>query len=149
MCRSIKTLRAPYAERVTDEDMHAAALQYVRKVSGFRAPAAHNADAFNEAVEAVTAATRTLLDQLEVRSAAGKSVVTGLPARRAGAARPRPAGAARPRPAGAARPRPAGAARPRPAGAARPRPAGGYIEVVTALVHGHCRFPGAWPAAGE
>ena len=50
MCRSIKTLRAPYAERVTDEDMHAAALQYVRKVSGFRAPAAHNADAFNEAV---------------------------------------------------------------------------------------------------
>ena len=77
MCRSIKTLRAPYAERVTDEDMHAAALQYVRKVSGFRAPAAHNADAFNEAVEAVTAATRTLLDQLEVRSAATKASLPG------------------------------------------------------------------------
>jgi hypothetical protein len=77
MCRSIKTLRAPYAERVTDEDMHAAALQYVRKVSGFRAPAAHNADAFNEAVEAVTAATRTLLDHLEVRSAAAKASLPG------------------------------------------------------------------------
>lgn len=77
MCRSIKTLRPPYAERVTDEDMHAAALQYVRKVSGFRAPAAHNADAFNEAVEAVTAATRTLLDQLEVRSAAAKASLPG------------------------------------------------------------------------
>ena len=77
MCRSIKTLRPPYAERVTDEDMHAAALQYVRKVSGFRAPAAHNADAFNEAVEAVTAATRTLLDQLEVRSATAKASLPG------------------------------------------------------------------------
>ena len=43
MCRSIKTLRPPYAEVVTDEDMRAAALQYVRKISGFRAPAAHNA----------------------------------------------------------------------------------------------------------
>ncbi len=77
MCRSIKTLRAPYAEQVTDEDMHAAALQYVRKVSGFRAPAAHNADAFNEAVEAVTAATRVLLDHLEVRSAAAKASLPG------------------------------------------------------------------------
>jgi len=70
MCRSIKTLRAPYTEPVTDADMHAAALQYVRKVSGFRAPAAHNADAFNEAVETVTAATRALLSQLEVRGTA-------------------------------------------------------------------------------
>jgi len=70
MCRSIKTLREPYTESVTEADMHAAALQYVRKVSGFRAPAAHNAAAFNEAVEAITEATRDLLDQLEVRSAA-------------------------------------------------------------------------------
>src|SRR5579875_3240346 len=68
MCRSIKTLRAPYTERVTDEDMRAAALQYVRKVSGFRAPAAHNAAAFDQAVRAVTEATRTLLTTLEVRS---------------------------------------------------------------------------------
>ena len=68
MCRSIKTLRPPYAEQVTDEDIHAAALQYVRKISGFRAPAGHNAEAFSHAVDAVAAATATLLGQLEVRS---------------------------------------------------------------------------------
>ena len=45
MCRSIKTLREPYTEQVTEADMRAAALQYVRKVSGFRAPAGHNAEA--------------------------------------------------------------------------------------------------------
>ena len=70
MCRSIKTLRPPYAEQVTDEDIRAAALQYVRKISGFRAPAGHNAGAFGHAVDAVAAATATLLDQLEVRSSA-------------------------------------------------------------------------------
>jgi hypothetical protein len=48
--------------------MRAAALQYVRKISGFRAPAAHNAEAFGKAVDAVTEATRALLDQLEVRA---------------------------------------------------------------------------------
>ncbi len=67
MCRSIKTLRPPYAEQVTDEDIRAAALQYVRKISGFRAPAGHNAEAFGHAVDAVAAATTTLLDQLRVR----------------------------------------------------------------------------------
>jgi hypothetical protein len=69
MCRSIKTLRPPFAEQVTDDDIHAAALQYVRKISGFRAPAGHNAEAFGTAVDAVAAATATLLDHLEVRSA--------------------------------------------------------------------------------
>ncbi|WP_410812456.1 DUF2277 family protein [Micromonospora sp. 067-2] len=67
MCRSIKTLREPFTPQVTDDDMEAAALQYVRKISGFRAPAAHNAAAFDAAVAAVTEATRTLLDQLVVR----------------------------------------------------------------------------------
>jgi hypothetical protein len=67
MCRSIKTLREPYTEQVTDADMRAAALQYVRKISGFRAPASHNAQAFEQAVAAVTAATKDLLDQLEIR----------------------------------------------------------------------------------
>jgi hypothetical protein len=66
MCRSIKTLRPPYAEVVTDEDMRAAALQYVRKISGFRAPAARNAAAFDAAVEEIAAATARLLDSLEV-----------------------------------------------------------------------------------
>ncbi len=67
MCRSIKTLREPYTVDVSAADVEAAALQYVRKVSGFRSPAAHNAEAFNEAVAAVTAATARLLDRLEVR----------------------------------------------------------------------------------
>jgi len=67
MCRSIKTLRVPYTEQVTNEDVRAAALQYVRKISGFRAPAAHNAEAFNAAVDAVSRATADLLDRLEVR----------------------------------------------------------------------------------
>ena len=75
MCRSIKTLREPYTENVTEADVRAAALQYVRKVSGFRSPARHNADAFDRAVEAIAGTTLTLLDQLELRqtgSAAGR-----------------------------------------------------------------------------
>jgi hypothetical protein len=67
MCRSIKTLRPPYAEDVTNQDMRAAALQYVRKISGFRTPAAHNAAVFDAAVEEVAAATARLLESLEVR----------------------------------------------------------------------------------
>ncbi|WP_203745198.1 MULTISPECIES: DUF2277 domain-containing protein [Catellatospora] len=67
MCRSIKTLRPPFQELVTEEDMRAAALQYVRKISGFRTPAAHNAEAFDRAVAAVTAATAELLATLQVR----------------------------------------------------------------------------------
>ena len=67
MCRSIKTLRPPYAESVTDEDMRAAALQYVRKISGFRQPAPHNAAAFDKAVETIANATGDLLSTLEVR----------------------------------------------------------------------------------
>ena len=67
MCRSIKTLRPPYVEAPSEEEMRAAALQYVRKVSGFRAPGRANAQAFDEAVEAVAVATRELLTRLEVR----------------------------------------------------------------------------------
>ncbi|TCP55299.1 hypothetical protein EV191_102511 [Tamaricihabitans halophyticus] len=67
MCRSIKTLRPPYAEQVTETDIRAAALQYVRKISGFRQPAAHNAEAFERAVDAVEAATAELLETLQVR----------------------------------------------------------------------------------
>jgi hypothetical protein len=69
MCRSIKTLREPYTEHVTDADVRAAALQYVRKISGFRAPAAHNAAAFEHAVDSVAVATQRLLDDLQVRGA--------------------------------------------------------------------------------
>jgi hypothetical protein len=67
MCRSIKTLRQPFVAEPTEDDVRAAALQYVRKISGFRAPSRANAEAFDAAVEAVAAATRELLDRLEVR----------------------------------------------------------------------------------
>ncbi|RPK43059.1 Uncharacterized conserved protein (DUF2277) [Streptomyces sp. LamerLS-316] len=50
--------------------MRAAALQYVRKVSGFRAPAAHNQEVFDRAVAEITEATQRLLDGLEIRGAA-------------------------------------------------------------------------------
>lgn len=67
MCRSIKTLRPPFQEDATDADIRAAALQYVRKVSGFRTPAAHNAEVFDAAVDRVADVTRELLDGLVVR----------------------------------------------------------------------------------
>ncbi len=59
MCRSIKTLRTE--ETVVDADMRAAALQYVRKISGFRAPSKANTEAFDRAVEEITASTDRLL----------------------------------------------------------------------------------------
>ncbi|MFD3310704.1 DUF2277 domain-containing protein [Streptomyces sp. NPDC058694] len=68
MCRSIKTLRPPVLpEEATEDDIRAAALQYVRKVSGFRAPAAHNREVFDRAVDAIAEATAELLDGLEIR----------------------------------------------------------------------------------
>jgi hypothetical protein len=67
MCRSIKTLRPPMTPEAGPEDVQAAALQYVRKISGFRAPSARNKAAFDAAVDAVAAATQQLLDELEVR----------------------------------------------------------------------------------
>jgi hypothetical protein len=70
MCRSIKTLREPFTHDVSTGDMHAAALQYVRKISGFRQPAPHNAAAFEAAVAEVAAATERLLASLQVRGQA-------------------------------------------------------------------------------
>ncbi len=63
MCRSIKTLRG--AEPApTDAEVEAAALQYVRKLSGYRAPSRANAEVFDRAVAEVAAATQRLLDTL-------------------------------------------------------------------------------------
>ena len=70
MCRSIKTLRPPFEDEATPDDMHAAALQYVRKVAGMRQPSAKNKDAFDAAVAEVTAATEKLLGSIVVRTAA-------------------------------------------------------------------------------
>ncbi|MEW5654324.1 DUF2277 domain-containing protein [Streptomyces cinereoruber] len=76
MCRSIKTLRPPVLpEEATEDDIRAAALQYVRKISGFRAPAAHNREVFEQAVDEIAEATARLLDGLEVRGA--RTVGTG------------------------------------------------------------------------
>ncbi len=61
MCRSIKTLRTG-AVPAGDDDIEAAALQYVRKVSGYRKPSAANERAFDEAVAEVAAASKRLLD---------------------------------------------------------------------------------------
>jgi hypothetical protein len=65
MCRNIKILRAPYAVGATDDDVHAAALQYVRTVGGVRVPSPYNEEAFNQAVDAISAVTRDLLAHLE------------------------------------------------------------------------------------
>jgi len=71
MCRSIKTLRGADPEP-TPEEVEAAALQYVRKISGYRAPSRANQEAFDRAVRAVADATHRLLDELvDARSAPG------------------------------------------------------------------------------
>jgi hypothetical protein len=67
MCRSIKQLRQP--DRFpTDEEIEAAALQFVRKVSGYRTPSRANDIAFKRAVQEISAATHRLLDNLVVKS---------------------------------------------------------------------------------
>jgi hypothetical protein len=63
MCRSIKQLRQPDGPP-TAEEIEAAALQFVRKVSGYRKPSRANEAAFNQAVVEVAAATRRLLDHI-------------------------------------------------------------------------------------
>ena len=68
MCRSIKTLRTGGIP-AGDSEIRAAALQYVRKVSGFQRPAPHNTAAFDAAVDGVAAATARLLATLVVRGA--------------------------------------------------------------------------------
>ena len=63
MCRSIKPLRLP--DRVaTEEEIHEAALQFVRKVSGYRKPSRANQESFNKAVAEVAIATQKMLENL-------------------------------------------------------------------------------------
>lgn len=63
MCRSIRTLHN-FDPPATDSEVEAAALQYVRKVSGSRDPSRANTEAFDVAVATITQATRTLVDSL-------------------------------------------------------------------------------------
>ncbi|MBM3764767.1 MAG: DUF2277 domain-containing protein [Acidobacteria bacterium] len=60
MCRSIKVLRRP-APPITDEEIQAAALQFVRKISGYNKPSKTNHDAFHRAVAEIAASSKTLL----------------------------------------------------------------------------------------
>jgi hypothetical protein len=61
MCRSIKTLRTLDVP-ATDDEVHAAALQFVRKVSGYRKPSPANEAAFNAAVDEIAHTSRHLLE---------------------------------------------------------------------------------------
>jgi hypothetical protein len=72
MCRSIKTLRQLDVV-ATDDEVEAAALQYVRKVSGYRAPSPANREAFHAAVHEVAEASRRLLDAVTATHPARRS----------------------------------------------------------------------------
>lgn len=67
MCRNIKTLYN-FAPPVTEDEIRAAAIQYVRKISGFKKPSKVNEAAFNEAVDQIAAASHKLLSTLETNA---------------------------------------------------------------------------------
>jgi len=67
MCRSIKTL-FNFEPPATREEIHAASLQFVRKISGYHRPSQANEAAFNRAVEQVAAAAHRLLDSLQTNA---------------------------------------------------------------------------------
>lgn len=86
MCRNIKTLYN-FEPPATDEEIHASALQYVRKVSGFTRPSKANEAAFDRAVLEVTRITRALVDSLETKAAPRDRQVEAARARARGLAR--------------------------------------------------------------
>jgi hypothetical protein len=67
MCRNIRTL-ANFEPPATDDEVRASALQYVRKVSGMTHPSKANEEAFERAIEEVTAAARRLIDSIETKA---------------------------------------------------------------------------------
>jgi hypothetical protein len=72
MCRSIKRLRDGSVP-ASDPEIEEAARQFVRKVSGFTRPAAHNLEVFDRAVAEIAEATAVLLGDLEVRGASSRA----------------------------------------------------------------------------
>jgi len=72
MCRNIKKLRRP-GEVPSDAEMHDAALQFVRKISGYRVPSQTNQEAFEKAVSDVTDAARDLFQRMERKPAPQRS----------------------------------------------------------------------------
>jgi hypothetical protein len=67
MCRNIKTL-FNFDPPATDEEIRAASLQFVRKLSGFNAPSRTNEEVFNSAIDEVAAVARRLVDSLETHA---------------------------------------------------------------------------------
>jgi hypothetical protein len=80
MCRNIRPL-FNFEPPATDEEIHAAALQYVRKVSGTRTPSAHNVHPFERAITDIAEATRRLVDSLETAASPKKREVEAAKAR--------------------------------------------------------------------
>lgn len=86
MCRNIRTL-FNFEPPATDDEVRAAALQYVRKVSGFTRPSRANAEAFDRAVQAVAGVTRALIDDLATAAPPRDREVEAAKARARGLAR--------------------------------------------------------------
>jgi hypothetical protein len=86
MCRSIKTL-FNFEPPATEAEIRAASVQFVRKLSGFNSPSKLNADAFDRAVEEVTAAARSLIGALVTNAEPRDREVEAARARARGAAR--------------------------------------------------------------
>jgi hypothetical protein len=76
MCRNIRQLRG-LENGATDEQLRLAALQYVRKVTGYRAPSRANAEAFEAAVAEIAESTRLLLTRLVIRDRAASAELHG------------------------------------------------------------------------
>ncbi|HEY6803651.1 MAG TPA: DUF2277 domain-containing protein [Pyrinomonadaceae bacterium] len=92
MCRNIKTLHN-FEPPATHEEVHASAIQFVRKLSGFTKPSKANEEVFNLAVEEVTAAAHKLLDNLQTSAPAKDREVEAIKARARAAERYGRAGA--------------------------------------------------------
>ncbi|MCC7178000.1 MAG: DUF2277 domain-containing protein [Acidobacteria bacterium] len=86
MCRNIKTL-FNFDPPATDEEVRAASLQFVRKLSGFTAPSQANEAAFNRAIDEVFLAARRLIDALETKAPRKDRAVEAARARERGARR--------------------------------------------------------------
>ena len=86
MCRNIRTLHN-FEPPATDAEIHASALQYVRKISGMNKPSAANAAAFDMAVQAITAITHELVDSLTTTAPPRNREIEAAKARERGAAR--------------------------------------------------------------
>ena len=75
MCRSIKPLRLP-DQLATEQEIQEAALQFVRKVSGYRKPSRANQEAFDAAVQEIAVATQKMLENLTIQQNTGNAILS-------------------------------------------------------------------------